>query len=343
MINKEVIPAFEMLLEELERIIPDLNDQGKKLMDEKKYPDAHAIINKAQAVVAFQEKVKSLREEWLSMEVPATQNLPLVPTKSKASQVPSKSLIKGQRTHEEQFKLPILQTLMELGGRASKNHVLEKLENTIADRLNQVDWEILPSGNNEIRWKNTVAWARQKMIYGGLLVKNSPTGTWEITPAGKEYLQTHKEELPSIETSKTTKKAEDPQKPLQSGSGSEVYDLEYHLKSKPRSMVHLFGSLRSMIFSLSPDVEEIITKVYFSYRIKGKTFAEIHVQKAAIKTWVFVPIKEIKHYLSICRDVSKIGHYGTGPTEIIMTLPSQITFVSDIIQKSYKLILGSVN
>ena len=28
MINKEVIPAFEMLLEELERIIPELNARG---------------------------------------------------------------------------------------------------------------------------------------------------------------------------------------------------------------------------------------------------------------------------------------------------------------------------
>ena len=31
MINKEVVPAFDMLLEELERIIPDLNAQGKAL------------------------------------------------------------------------------------------------------------------------------------------------------------------------------------------------------------------------------------------------------------------------------------------------------------------------
>ncbi len=58
MINKEVIPVFDMLLEELERIIPDSNDQAKALMDQKKYDQAHALLNKAQ-------RVSISRARWL--------------------------------------------------------------------------------------------------------------------------------------------------------------------------------------------------------------------------------------------------------------------------------------
>ena len=63
MINKEVVPAFDMLLEELERIIPDLNAQGKDLLDQKQYAQAHELNHKAESVVAFQVKVAALREE----------------------------------------------------------------------------------------------------------------------------------------------------------------------------------------------------------------------------------------------------------------------------------------
>lgn len=73
MIDKEVIPAFDMLLEELERIIPELNRQGKNLLDLKHYSEAHELIDKAQAVVAFEDKVRDLRAEWIRMNVPPVQ------------------------------------------------------------------------------------------------------------------------------------------------------------------------------------------------------------------------------------------------------------------------------
>ena len=47
--NKEVVPAFDMLIEELERIIPDLNSQGKDLLQHKRYAQAYELINRAYA------------------------------------------------------------------------------------------------------------------------------------------------------------------------------------------------------------------------------------------------------------------------------------------------------
>lgn len=44
MIHKEVVPAFDMLLEELESVIPDFNAQGKDLLDQKQYAQAHELI-----------------------------------------------------------------------------------------------------------------------------------------------------------------------------------------------------------------------------------------------------------------------------------------------------------
>ena len=187
MINKEVVPAFDMLLEELERIIPDLNDQAKALMDQKKYDQAHALLNKAQSVVAFQGKVGALREEWVRMQVPPTKlPEPILPP---SSPKPVTRIKQGERTHEDAFYMTILMALDELGGRAHCQKVIKKLEKFVGDQFTEKDWEIMPSGRNEIRWINTARWTRQRLVNDGLLASNSPRGIWEITPAGREALE----------------------------------------------------------------------------------------------------------------------------------------------------------
>lgn len=191
MINKEVIPAFDMLLEELERIIPDLNQQGKELMDEKRYTQAHEVINKAQAVVAFEDKVKSLREEWLRMNVPPTRPPVQPPKPLQLSKTPGRSfygkLSKGLRTTEEDFRTPILSTLVKQGGRLPFRRLIEILEKDMQGQLTKDDWDLLADGRS-IRWKNTVGWTKKPLKDLGYLSTTAPNGIWEITETGREFI-----------------------------------------------------------------------------------------------------------------------------------------------------------
>lgn len=185
MINKEVIPAFDMLLEEMERIIPDLNQQGKELMDDKKYQQAHEVINKAQAVIKFQEKVKALRAEWVSMQVPQTR--PITPEPNK----PEKALAhatKGLRTPEDNFKIPILRALQKKGGSASINTVMSIVFSEMQDVLNEFDRSPLKSTPNFPRWRNTAQWARNELVIDGLMKETKTYGVWEISDEGRKFL-----------------------------------------------------------------------------------------------------------------------------------------------------------
>lgn len=190
MINKEVIPAFDMLLEELERIIPELNAQGKQLLDEKKYLQAHELINKAQSVVAFQAKVKALQDEWLRMEVPQTK-LSQAPKPSKPKEKIVRAnlgkLREGLRTKNEDFHIPILKALVDRGGSAKFVEVITALKHDMAGILNAYDWEKLPDGKT-IRWQNNVGWAKKPLLDKGYLSASAPKGTWEITASGREAL-----------------------------------------------------------------------------------------------------------------------------------------------------------
>lgn len=80
MINKEAIPAFDMFPEELEGIFPELNAQGKDLLDKKQYTQSHNLIDKDHALFTFENKERNLRSEWINMNVPPIQMQMELPT-----------------------------------------------------------------------------------------------------------------------------------------------------------------------------------------------------------------------------------------------------------------------
>ena len=100
---------------------------------------------------------------------------------------------KGLKTPESQYKIPILQALIELGGRGEVNDILVKVYEKMKDILKPIDLQDLPSGT-DFRWRNTARWARNTMINEGLLRKDSPRGVWEITEKGLNYLKEHSDE-----------------------------------------------------------------------------------------------------------------------------------------------------
>ncbi|MFZ8826040.1 MAG: winged helix-turn-helix domain-containing protein, partial [Candidatus Caldipriscus sp.] len=108
------------------------------------------------------------------------------PTQVRKKQVKGK-LKKGLRTPKEQFIIPILEAIIELGGRAKVKDVLERVHDKMKGILNEHDYKPLPSKPKEKRWENTAQWARLDMVEKGLLAKDSPRGIWEITDKGRKY------------------------------------------------------------------------------------------------------------------------------------------------------------
>jgi hypothetical protein len=93
-----------------------------------------------------------------------------------------KRIPRGERTRQEDFRQPILQALYEKGGPARAADVLDRVEQIIGSKLNDIDRAILKQG--ETRWRNTAQWERSAMVDDGLLKKNSSWGVWELTEKG---------------------------------------------------------------------------------------------------------------------------------------------------------------
>ena len=93
---------------------------------------------------------------------------------------------RGLLLPESQYELPILEALVARGGTALASQVLDDVGQMLADRLTDLDHEVLSSGS--IRWRNRAQWARNTLVNQGLLDPQAPWGTWIITAAGRREL-----------------------------------------------------------------------------------------------------------------------------------------------------------
>ena len=186
--RNEVHIAFEILLEEIETVVGSLDDEGAAAFQAHAYDRAVKLARDATRLAEFHAKVKSLQAEWQTLFAETK------PPKPKAKGTDTRKdlgrLRKGLRTPEDAFRKPILEALMELGGRAHRKKVLDLVGKKMKGTLNKHDRERLPSAPvHEIRWRKTANWCRYVLVQEGLMESDSPRGVWEISGKGRKALE----------------------------------------------------------------------------------------------------------------------------------------------------------
>ncbi|MEP6896462.1 MAG: DUF5655 domain-containing protein [Chloroflexota bacterium] len=119
-----------------------------------------------------------------------------------------------------------------------------------------------------------------------------------------------------------------------------IYMLDNHLKGKSEDVKTLFDALKERLFALNVDgdILEKPNKIYVSYK-HGKNFCEVHPQSKDIKIWLDISYNDLDDPKKLGRDVSNVGHHGTGEVETKLGNLSQLDDVMDLIEQSYKQML----
>jgi restriction system protein len=184
--NERVKQALESCIAELESILSEIKMSIKCAVDEE---DTDRIDELNREVKSVKRVIEQVQQIAASAPTPST---PIRTAKS-----PVRSRQRGKRqprgTPEEAYRVPILEALVELGGKAPVSAVLERVYTKLEGRLQPSDLEFVPSGQEE-RWRNTAKWARADLKEQGYLAADSPKGIWEITDAGRRYLESLKRE-----------------------------------------------------------------------------------------------------------------------------------------------------
>lgn len=120
--------------------------------------------------------------------------------------------------------------------------------------------------------------------------------------------------------------------------GNKIKTVEDFLNDASDDLRNKYNMIRDFILSLGDDVQEKKLKHYFGFkRIKNFACIEIHPKSATILIYTKANLNEVEFKDGFTRDVTNIGHYGTGNLEIKFTDVKQLEEVQKFIRISYEL------
>jgi len=107
---------------------------------------------------------------------------------------------------------------------------------------------------------------------------------------------------------------------------------------KWENALNLYRELTVLLKKEGMEFDEKPTKLYIGLLTKSnnKHFCQVHGQQGGLKIFININIKELTEQEKLnVRDVSKIGHWGTGETEAIINTINDLNWCVNIIKKSY--------
>jgi predicted transport protein len=118
-----------------------------------------------------------------------------------------------------------------------------------------------------------------------------------------------------------------------------VYTFEQHLGGKPEKIKTLVYDLQEFIMGLDTAMEEAPKKFYIAYKISQNIVCmEVKMQKIIL--YLKLNPNEIENRPTFSRDVSDIGHYGTGDFELTVSSEAQVEAAKEYITKAYRKVGG---
>lgn len=118
-----------------------------------------------------------------------------------------------------------------------------------------------------------------------------------------------------------------------------VYTFEEHLEDVDENVRKLLLDLREFALSLDDSVEESPKKKYVAYRV-AQNFVCMETFKNKLKLYLKLDPKQEMPLPSNARDVSDIGHWGTGDFELIIKSENELEQAKALIKKAFERIGG---
>ena len=112
---------------------------------------------------------------------------------------------------------------------------------------------------------------------------------------------------------------------------------EHHIAKKPQEVLELYRNIDKFCKELDPiNIKKRYLAKYIGYKYGKNVFCSIHIQKSGLRIWVKIKYSDINDPPSFVRDVSKVGHWGVGETEMKIENIADIKRAKEIILLSFE-------
>jgi predicted transport protein len=117
------------------------------------------------------------------------------------------------------------------------------------------------------------------------------------------------------------------------------YNFEQHLVGKSEQIINLARLIQEFVLGLDAAIQEAPKKYYVVYKL-SQNIVCMEIKKKNITLYLKLDPKKIGQLPSNGRDVTSIGHFGTGDLEIVLESQEEIETAKKLIQLAYQKIGG---
>lgn len=121
--------------------------------------------------------------------------------------------------------------------------------------------------------------------------------------------------------------------------GSRVYTFDEHLEDKSEIIKSLMIEIRDYMEALDPAIQEVPQKFYVAYKT-SQNIVCMEPHSRSIKLLIKLKNHEIESPPEFYRDVTNIGHNGTGDSEFTISTLEELEQVKPFIQQAYNKVGG---
>jgi hypothetical protein len=109
------------------------------------------------------------------------------------------------------------------------------------------------------------------------------------------------------------------------GKSASVYTESQHTSDKPREAIELYRVVDHFCLSLQPGaVQKRYRAKHIGYVIGKETFCSLHIMRGGLRVWLKLKYSRLDNPPSFARDMSSIGHWGTGDLELAINSRFQL-------------------
>ncbi|WP_022834814.1 DUF5655 domain-containing protein [Salisaeta longa] len=118
-----------------------------------------------------------------------------------------------------------------------------------------------------------------------------------------------------------------------------TYTFDEHLEGKPEEIQDLTLAVQEFVVNLDPSIEEVPKKHYIAYK-GSQNIICVQVQKRRVLLHLKLEPKTLGQLPDTARDVTDIGHYGTGDLELSVSTEEELAVAKPFIEKAYQKVGG---
>ena len=118
------------------------------------------------------------------------------------------------------------------------------------------------------------------------------------------------------------------------------YSIESYSHLSKRNMQSLFNAFQKAVLAFDPCVTEECLKFYIAYKAEGN-FVCVRPQSKQLRLYLGLQIHELHDPKEIARDVSNIGHYGTGDVEVDLHSLEELPYIVGLVRQALEKQIGN--